>query len=143
MSRHHDGLIITTVSALVLALIIWSVTIGEKWSIIGEIVTPHSTHLDVYEWSYHWRIFSAVNVALAILGIVSGLFLMRRKRLGYAILAAVAGAKITYEIVIATVGFARYPFESPINISSAFFLALIAWALYRYTRSREHVARDT
>jgi hypothetical protein len=133
MSARREGSVVAAGSFVVAALAIWGVTSGEKWVAIGEILThPPIQHLDVFDWSYHWRTSAILSLVLALLGIASGFLIYSGRRSGLILLAAIATAKLSYDIVAFALGFARYTFESPHNISSVFLIAIIAWALYRY-----------
>jgi hypothetical protein len=133
VGTRREGSLIAAGSFVVAALAVWGVTSGEKWAAIGEIMShPPMQHLDVFDWSYHWRISAILSLVLALVGIASGFLIYCGRRSGLVVLAAIAGAKLSYDIVGIALGFARYTFESPLNISSVFLVAIIAWALYRY-----------
>src|SRR5438105_8789254 len=119
MSARREGSVVAVGSFVVAALAIWGVTSGEKWVAIEEILS-HSPvqHLYVFDWSYHWRASAILNLVLALLGIASGFLIYSGRRAGLILLAAIAMARLSYDIVAFALGFARYTFASPLNISS-------------------------
>ena len=145
MRYRTHAVLIAVISCAVAALGAWGLTSGQRYAALLSLRdAPIASHFDVSDWAAHWRLSSAVVVALGLTGVAAGVALMRRKRWAFVLLAVAALATVAFSIIGAAAGYSRYDFEEPLRFHNVLLLLVAAWGLFYYFRSAENMdVRDT
>jgi len=91
---------------------------------------------DTATWKLHWLASYLVIGTAALVLLVGGRYILVRKRIGHALVAAASIVLAAFPWLIQASGNERYAFEHPRVWETVVMLALAAAALVGYARSR-------
>ena len=104
----------------------------------AESASRQSMAFDVFDWSIHWKVYSAIFSLAGLIVFVSGVVMALRRKWGLLVLAIGLAFTAMCPWALAALGWIRYGYEKPGAGESAFFavLALTAVLAFGFGRQR-------